>query len=71
MIEIDTTMDIVEYAEKYLGIHLLDCQKDILRNMAKQNNKLYILPARHAGRSNYIHLLEAILEWNELNASKN
>jgi hypothetical protein len=64
-------MDIIEYIEKYFEIKLIDCQKDFLKNMIKQDTHLYILPARHAGRSNYMHLLEAILEWNELKELKN
>lgn len=64
-------MDAVEYVEKYFEINLLDCQKDFIKNMITQNTHLYILPARHVGRSNYMHLLEAILEWNELKESKN
>ena len=64
-------MDVVEYAEKYLGIKLLDCQKDVVQKMVTQNYpQLYILPARHNGKIN-CRLLEAILEWNELNESKN
>lgn len=64
-------MDPVEYVEKYFGIKLLDYQKDIVRNIVTQNCQLYILPVRHVGRTNYMHLLEAILEWNKLNELKN
>jgi hypothetical protein len=64
-------MDIAEYVEKYFEIKLFDCQKDFIKNVITQDAHLYILPARHAGRSNYMHLLEAILEWNELKESKN
>ena len=60
-------MDKIELIEKYFDVKLLDCQKDFIRDFLDQ--KLYILPARHNGRINY-RLLEAILEWKELNESK-
>ena len=67
-------MDKIEFIEKYWGIKLLDYEKEIMKKLLDEdllNHQLYILPARHAGRSHYMHLLEAILEWNELNESKN
>jgi hypothetical protein len=66
-------MDKIEFIEKYWGIKLLDYQKGIIQKLLNEdllNPKLYILPARHCGRINY-RLLEAILEWNELNESEN
>ena len=62
----------VELIEKYFGIQLLDYQKEIINKLLDEallNPKLYILPARHAGRSAYLHTLEAILEWNKLSES--
>jgi hypothetical protein len=64
-------MDKVEFIEKYCGIELLDYQKEVIKKLLDEdllNPQLYILPARHCGRINY-RLLEAILEWNELNKS--
>lgn len=63
-------MDKIEFIEKYYGIKLLDCQKEVIKKLLDEDllhPQLYILPARHCGRSNYMHLLEAILEWNKLN----
>ena len=65
-------MDKTEFIEKYCGIKLLDYQKEVIKKLLDEgllNPQLYILPARHCGRTNY-KLLEAILEWNELNESK-
>ena len=62
-------MDKIEFIEKYYGIKLLDYQKEVIKKLLDEgllNPQLYILPARHCGRTNY-KLLEAILEWNELN----
>jgi hypothetical protein len=64
-------LDKVEFIEKYCGIELLDYQKEVIKKLLDEdllNPQLYILPARHCGRINY-RLLEAILEWNELNKS--
>lgn len=66
-------MDKIEFIEKYFGIELFDYQKEVIKKLLDEdllNPQLYILPARHCGRTNY-KLLEAILEWNELNGSKN
>lgn len=66
-------MDKIEFIEKYFGIELLNYQKEVIKKLLdgdRVNPQLYILPARHCGRTNY-RLLEAILEWNELNESKN
>lgn len=65
-------MDKVEFIEKYFDIELLDYQKEVIKKLLDENTlnpQLYILPARHCGRTNY-RLLEAILEWNKLNGSK-
>ena len=67
-------IDKVEFIEKYFGIQLMDYQKEIIEKLLDDNllnPQFYILPARHCGRSNYMHLLEAILEWNELKELKN
>lgn len=67
-------MDKVEFIEKYFGIKLLDCQKEIMKKLLDENllnPQLYILPARHCGRSNYMQLLEVLLEWKKLNELKN
>ena len=67
-------MDKIEFIEKYYGIKLLDCQKEVIKKLLDEDilhPQLYILPARHAGRSVYLKTLEAILEWNRLNESKN
>ena len=66
-------MDKIAFIEKYFGIELLDCQKEIIKKLLDEdlvNPQLYILPSRHCGRTNY-RLLEAILEWNELEELKN
>lgn len=66
-------MNKVEFIEKYFGVELLDYQKEIIKKLLDEdmlNPQLYILPTRHCGRTDY-RLLEAILEWNELNESKN
>lgn len=66
-------MDKVEFIEKYFGIELLDYQKEVIKKLLDEdllNPQLYILPARHNCKINY-RLLEAILEWEELNKSKN
>jgi hypothetical protein len=62
-------MDEIEFIEKYFDIKLSECEKYIVQNLKDKN--LYVLPARHAGRSNCIKILEAMLEWEELNKSKN
>ena len=67
-------MNKVEFIEKYFGIELLDYQKEVMKKLLDENllnPQLYILPARHCGRSNYMHVLGAILEWNELTELKN
>ena len=54
-------MDIVEFVEKELGATLLDWQKEHLIKLTKKRikeEKLYVIPARHNGRSNYIRLIE-------------
>ena len=66
-------MDKIEFIEKYYGIKLLDYQKEVIKKLLDEdllNPQLYIIPARHCGRINY-RILEAILEWNELNEFKN
>ena len=62
-------MDKIEFIEKYFDIELLDYQKEVIKKLLDEDllhPQLYILPTRHCGRTNY-KLLEAILEWNELN----
>lgn len=66
-------MDKVEFIEKYFDIEFLDYQKEVIKKLLDANTlnpQLYILPSRHWGKTNY-RLLEAILEWDELNESKN
>ena len=66
-------MDKVEFIEKYFDIEFLDYQKEVIKKLLDANTlnpQLYILPSRHLGKTNY-RLLEAILEWDELNESKN
>ena len=66
-------MDKVEFIEKYCGIELLDYQKEVIKKLLDEdllNPQIYILPARRCGRINY-KILEAILEWEKLNESKN
>lgn len=42
--------DIVKYVEENFGVELLECQKEMMRQM-KSGDQLYIIPARHSGFS--------------------
>lgn len=55
-------MDVVEFAEKFMGIELFECQKDLLRKIEKLGPEDSIRVVTGRFRQPYIYPTQAILK---------
>lgn len=58
-------MDIVEFAEKELGIELLDYQKELLRKIASLPKGSRVCTARQVGRKQALDIYDKWKKFNE------
>lgn len=49
--------DIIEFIEKYCGVELLECQKEVIRKMYEAGPDAKIIFPRRLGRTDYRHLV--------------
>lgn len=53
-------IDIIEFTENYCGIKLLDCQKNMLRELISIDKNVTLVYPRWNGYSCYRHLSESV-----------